>query len=327
MKDLKSLIQLLSDGEYHSGESLGAALGVSRAAVWKRLQQLAPLGIPLESSKGVGYRIPAGLDLLDRQAIMACMGSAARKDLADILLFDQIDSTNGYLLNGDFPSGTVCLAETQSSGRGRRGRDWHSPYGRNLYFSIVWQFHQGVATLEGLSLAVGVVLAETVTSLGVGDVRLKWPNDLLREGCKLGGVLIEVGGDLSGECRAVIGVGLNVRMSDGFSRKDAAHISQPWTDLKAGGFEGTRNMLCGHILDRLLPAFHAYPEQRFGAFRARWESFSAFQNKQVQLVIPGTSITGKLLGIDDQGAVHLLVEGCERVFRGGEISLRGCDDH
>lgn len=320
--DMKPLIEILADGEFHSGEGLGERLGVTRAAVWKRLQSLLTLGIPIETSRGRGYRLQGGrLDLLNREQILQGVGTPATELLGAFSCFDEIESTNSFLLTQG-GHGDVCVAERQTAGRGRRGRQWFSPYGRNIYFSVRWHFDQGVAALEGLSLAVGVLLAETLAQVGLKKVELKWPNDLLYEGRKLGGVLVEVGGDLTGECVVVIGIGLNVSMSDVISPDDETLISQPWIDLKQLGVDCSRNMLCSSIISSLLPALQIFPREGFIAYRARWENRCAFLGQKISVHVPACVRHGILLGVDQQGGLRVMVDGGEVTFAGGEISLR-----
>lgn len=317
--DVIQLLDILSDGEFHSGEDLGRRLGITRAAVWKRLQYLAVLDISVEASRGRGYRIAGGMDLLNRDQILSAIAPEALSLLGSLACMPEVESTNSVLLHGG-GHGAVCLAERQTAGRGRRGRPWFSPYGRNLYLSVRWHFDQGVAALEGLSLAVGVLLAETLDRAGVVDVNLKWPNDLLCNGNKLGGILIEVGGDLTGECAVVVGVGLNVFMSDALGA--AGKIDQPWADLKQQGFFGKRSELCGAILSSLLPALNTYPADGFSRYRERWESHCAYLNQPINVLLPAGSCEGTLLGVDSQGAVRVATEKGELSFAGGEISLR-----
>lgn len=322
----RALMECLADGEFHSGEELGSRLGVSRAAVWKKIQTLTLPGLSIESVKGSGYRIVGGLSLLCADAIKEDLSPDARSVLGGLLCFDQIPSTNQYLLDRDGLCGDVCLSESQSAGRGRRGRNWHSPFGKNLYLSVAWQFNQGVAVLEGLSLAIGVLVVEALQSLGVDGLCLKWPNDILhKQGNvykKLGGVLIEVGGDLNGDCKVVIGLGLNVSMSDVLIEQDVRVVDQPWCDLKQLGFDGNRNRLSSAILSAFLPALAAYAEEGFAAYRTRWGSFSAFAGRKVLLSSSASVVHGEFLGVDSSGALLLSTESGEQTFSGGELSLR-----
>ncbi|MDX1654152.1 MAG: biotin--[acetyl-CoA-carboxylase] ligase, partial [Candidatus Competibacteraceae bacterium] len=226
----RRLLEVLGDGRFHSGEELARALGVSRAAVWKHLNSLGRRGLEVHAVRGRGYRLPNPLELLDPEGIRAQLSPSVQGRLAQLEVFDQIDSTNSYLLTrakAGAPGGSVCLAERQSAGRGRRGRQWISPFAANLYLSVLWRYPDGPALLSGLSLAVGVAMARALEGVGVVGVGLKWPNDLLWRDQKLGGILLEFGGESSGPCQVVTGVGLNVTMP----KEPALDIDQPWPDL------------------------------------------------------------------------------------------------
>lgn len=268
-----ALVRRLADGDFVSGETLGADMGISRAAIWKQLQQLQEYGLDVESVKGRGYRIPGGLDLLDKMAITDELGPQSRACLAALHLEPVLGSTNSWLLRqlaaGSVAPGTACLAEQQSQGRGRRGRAWISPFGCNLYCSLGWEFEQGVAALEGLSLAVGVAAVAALEKLGLTGVNLKWPNDLLWQGRKLGGVLLEISGDASGLCQVVIGIGLNVSMPEPL----AASIDQPWVNLAeiaGGGGLPSRSRVAGMLLDEIILMLCQFQQQGFAPFHGRW---------------------------------------------------------
>ena len=321
-KSLELLLSTLSDGAYHSGEELGELLQVSRAAVWKKLQQLQDIGISISSVKGRGYCVEGGLDLLSQSGLVDGLGELDKGGLC-LEVFPVIDSTNSYLMSrlseGESVHRQVCTAEKQSAGKGRRGRKWESPFARNIYLSLGWKFDQGVAALEGLSLAVGVAIVNALEKNSVQGVTLKWPNDLLYEGRKLGGVLIEMAGDPSGECHVVIGIGLNVNMPG-----EQVEIDQPWVDLKtiANG-NVSRSLLVKEMLVELFSLLQDFEEKQFKAYKQRWEELNAHAKKEVSLVSPSMAIRGTVLGVTDTGSIRLLVEGEERDFSGGEISLRG----
>ena len=318
--DVIPLIRILADGQFHSGESLGEALGITRAAIWKRLQALTGLGLDVESIKGRGYRLEGGLQLLDEERIKTALSSEARRHLATLFCLQEVDSTNQFLMSADARCGDVCLAERQSAGRGRRGRTWISPYAQNIYLSIRWGYEQGVAALEGLSLAVGVILLEVLRdSFGLAGLNLKWPNDVLLNGKKLGGILIEVGGDLTGECYVVVGVGLNLNMNPHVAKEE---INQPWIDLQQASVAVDRNHLCALMISQLLPALKRFPEKGFDLYRERWLQNAAYLNQWVVLSTPADSERGILRGVDHSGSLLVEVEAGVRVFCGGELSVR-----
>lgn len=324
LQQLRPLLKLLADGEVHSGEFLGAALGVSRAAVWKQLQKLEHYGLPLESVKGRGYRLPGGLNLLSAEAIEAGLDPQARGLLQKLLLRDEVDSTNARLLGRleqGCGHGVAMFAERQTAGRGRRGRNWVSPFSGGISLSIGWQFSGGVQLLEGLSLAVGVALARALEEFQVPDVRLKWPNDVWCRGRKLAGVLLELSGDLTDRCAVVVGIGLNV----GLRGDSAAAIDQPWIDLNCVRPGVDRNRLAAAMLNQLLPLLHGYPERGFGAYREAWLALDQFAGRPVRLVSASRDWCGIAAGVDESGALILDMDGERRPFHGGEASLRGAE--
>ena len=165
-----TLLPLLADGEFHSGQDCADQLGISRTAVWKQLRRLADHGLELESVRGRGYRIPGGLELLDSDAVRKQLAPGAAPLLDELAIHPTIDSTNAEALRrveAGAGRGLVCTAEQQLAGRGRRGRPWVSPFGRNLYVSLVWEFTGGAAAIEGLSLATGVAVARALADCGL----------------------------------------------------------------------------------------------------------------------------------------------------------------
>lgn len=322
---LQRILRLLADGRFHSGQELGETLGVSRTAVWKHLQKLEALDISLESVKGKGYRLCGGLDLLNTEKIQQQLPLEVRRFLAALDIHTVIDSTNNYLMQlaASCESGHVCLAEQQTAGKGRRGRQWVSPFAKNIYLSIAWNF-DGIAALEGLSLAVGVAIVEALEQLGISGVQLKWPNDVLWRQRKLAGILLEMTGDPAGLCQVVIGIGINVTMPT----SDALGIDQPWVDLQTIQSKSnlsqpvSRNKLVAALLTNLLPLLHHYPDGKFAAYRERWERLNVYAGQPVALHTAKSVVIGQMLGVDNSGALRLETENGETLFYGGEVSLR-----
>jgi BirA family biotin operon repressor/biotin-[acetyl-CoA-carboxylase] ligase len=323
---LQTLLSMLADGEFHSGESLGEAQGVSRAAVWKQLKKLEPLGLDCHSVKGRGYRVPGGINLLDRALFEPGLDAEVASSLSHIELALILESTNKVAAAeaqlGDC-HGRLYIAEQQTAGRGRRGRLWASPFARNLYFSLTWSFGGGAASLEGLSLVVGLALRNGLAAMGVRGVALKWPNDLLHQGRKLAGVLLEMSGDASGQCQVVIGMGVNVAMPE-----DAATgVDQPWTDLQQiMGESLDRNRVLAALLNALVPALQQFERQGFTPFRDAWQQHNAHQGQQVRLSTDSFSQQGECLGVDAKGALLLATDAGVKAFYGGELSLKALGD-
>ncbi len=316
------LVELLADGNFHSGESLGAALGLTRSAVWKHIQGFAALGLRVDAIRGKGYRIAGGLDLLNREGIQAALSVGAMADIKTLDVFDAVDSTNEVALSrvraGDIGR-YVCLAEYQTAGRGRRNRRWVSPYAANIYLSMVREFSGGVAAIDGLSLVVGVAVCEALESLGIDGVGLKWPNDLVVGPAKLGGILIEISGDLAGSCLAVIGIGINVSMP-GQAMDLAENI---WTDLSCIGKSGIRrNAVAAALLNSLCPALAEFQRDGLPAFVGRWRRLDVVMGRNISLLIGDAVIVGVAEGIDASGSLLVSTMDDVRAYRSGEVSVR-----
>ncbi len=308
-----AIVKKLADGQFHSGEVLGKELGVTRAAISRQIKSLRQWGLDVFSVTGRGYLLTQSLDLLCLELLNQALPRTK------IVLHPIIDSTNQYLLDriASYPSGSVCLAEYQENGRGRRGRKWHSPFGANLYLSMFWQLESGVAAAMGVSLVIGVAIAETLTELGVPELKLKWPNDLYWKGKKLGGILIEMSGQ-TGECaNLVIGLGLNISMPEN------AEIDQDWISLSMIDAKFThKNMLAISLISSIHKALNIYEEQGLSPFLEKWKRFDHFYHKQVKLITGHQTIKGIAQGIDLQGALLLDIHGEVTPFVAGEISLR-----
>lgn len=320
---LSTLLSMMSDGRFHSGERLGASLGVSRAAVWKALVRLETEGFPIQRVRGKGYRIPRGAVLFDLKAIRQHLPSG----LAEYWqwhLSQAIDSTNAEAQRLMSGAGShhplVCISEQQTAGRGRRGRTWVSPYAQNIYMTFVEPFTNGAQGLEGLSLVVGIVLADTLESCGYPGVRLKWPNDLLLENKKLAGILIEIAGDLTSDCVAVIGVGVNVLMQ----AEAGAQIAQPWTSLLQASDQGEldRNRLVAVFAEKLLLALREFRQSGFQAFVTEWDKRDVWLSQSVSVTSGTNTLTGVHQGVSDRGALKLLTAAGQILVSGGEVSLR-----
>jgi BirA family biotin operon repressor/biotin-[acetyl-CoA-carboxylase] ligase len=316
---VQRLLSLLADGQYRSGSSLVASLGISSPLLRKSLDELRALGVSIESSRGRGYRISGGLDLLNEHLISTEL-APLNYDRIDVL--KTVDSTNRVAQThmSDGSRQVLVAAEYQGEGRGRRGRQWVSPYAANLYLSLGYRFKGGAASLQGLSLAVGLAVQQTLASLGVTGVQLKWPNDLLLEKRKLGGVLIELAGDLSGECSVVIGVGLNVKMPGGVK----SSIDQEWADLgnhMTGAL--TRSQLLIEIVRSLTQLLNEFEGKGFSEYAQHWQAVHAFQDHSVRLLMGHAEVEGICRGVDAKGEVLVEVEGKLNSYPAGEISLRG----
>ncbi|MFR0656630.1 bifunctional biotin--[acetyl-CoA-carboxylase] ligase/biotin operon repressor BirA [Pantoea sp. SIMBA_079] len=308
------LAALLADGEFHSGEQLGEALGMSRAAVNKHIQTLKSWGLDIYTVTGKGYSLAMPLQLLDEALIQAHL------ETSGIAVIPVIDSTNQYLLDrmDQLESGFACVAEYQQAGRGRRGRKWFSPFGANLYLSMYWRLEQGPAAAMGLSLVIGIVMAEVIQSFGAENVRVKWPNDLYLNDRKLAGILVELTGKTGDAAQIVMGAGINL----GMRGEGTSEINQGWINLQEAGVTIDRNQLAAHIINSLRAALPLFERDGLAPFIPRWEKLDNFINRPVKLLIGEREVYGIARGIDKQGGLLLEQEGVSKSWVGGEISLR-----
>lgn len=269
------------------------------------------------SDSPTGFAAP-GAEPLDATAIRAGLSANASNRLAALEVLASVDSTNARLLNAaehGQASGSICLAETQTAGRGRRGRGWSSPPGGNLYLSLLWRFSSAIP-LDGLSIATGIAVARVLRDLGAPDIRLKWPNDVYHDRRKLGGILLE---SVTGPERVVVaGIGLNVAMPD--AARSA--IDQPWTDLAAVlGQRPSRNRLATLLIDRLLP-LHADWPAALPDLAEDWTEFDLLLDRPVELLAGERRLRGIARGIDGSGALRLATPTGMRLISSGEVSLR-----
>lgn len=309
-----TLVGILADGEFHSGEQLGEQLGMSRAAINKHIQTLKEWGIDVFTVTGKGYSLPSAMQLLNEQAINA------RLENGRLAVIPVIDSTNQYLLDrmDTLQSGDACVAEYQQAGRGRRGRQWFSPFGSNLYLSMYWRLEQGPAAAMGLSLVIGIVLAEALQEQGAPDIRVKWPNDIYLDDRKLAGILVELTGKTGDAAQIVIGAGINLAM-----RAPAADvINQGWINLQEAGVNVDRNALSALIVNKMRTALVEFEQEGLAPFIERWARLDNFINRPVKLLIGDREIFGIARGIDQQGGLILEQDGVRKSWVGGEISLR-----
>ncbi|CAI8881808.1 DNA-binding transcriptional repressor/biotin-(acetyl-CoA-carboxylase) ligase BirA [Pseudomonas sp. IT-P253] len=316
-----TLLKLLKDGRFHSGPALGVALGVSRSAVWKQLQHLeAELGLSIHKVRGRGYQLAVPLTLLDPVEIRE---QAPTCDWP-VFVSDSLDSTNAEALRvieRGQAAPFLVLAERQTAGRGRRGRKWVSPFAENIYYSLVLRIEGGMRQLEGLSLVVGLAVMQALRELGVSGVGLKWPNDVLVGQKKIAGILLELVGDPADVCHVVLGVGINVNM------QMTDEVDQQWTSMRLeSGRVFDRNHLVAKLGEMLQAYLSRHQVDGFSAIQAEWEQNHLWQGRAVSLIAGVNQIDGEVLGIDSQGALRLKVGGVEKVFSGGELSLRLRDD-
>jgi len=319
MSQLDHILHLLSDGQFHSGEKIGNTLGVTRSAVWQTLKRLLDPNLELQAIRKRGYRIPGGLELLNEEVIRSQLGDQ-QKNLPQLELLQTVNSTNTHLLlKKNLPSGYTVFAEQQTEGRGRFGRTWVSPFGRNLYLSMAWNFPGGTTTLAGLSLVIGIAVVNALESYGLTGIKLKWPNDIIYHQRKLGGILVEVTGDVTGLCQAIIGIGINVQAPQTLNTA----IDQSWIDIRnIKPHQPQRNKLGGLILKELLTVLPEFQQKGLQAFRSYWQPLDAFAGQPVTVHTQQGPIEGIADGIDQVGNLRVIINGEAQTFNSGEVSIR-----
>ncbi|ATF09616.1 bifunctional biotin--[acetyl-CoA-carboxylase] ligase/biotin operon repressor BirA [Candidatus Enterovibrio altilux] len=307
------LIRILADGNCHSEKNLSQTLGINRATISQHIKKLQQWGLEVLQAQSKGYYLLAPLDLLSEAVL--------RKKLhvPEFTLVPVIDSTNQYLLDriGQLTSGMSCLAEYQHAGRGRRGGVWFSPFCANLCFSIYWKLDASITAAMGLSLVVGVAMVEVLAKLGTEGVKVKWPNDLYWQDKKLAGILIEMTGQAGDAIHLVIGVGLNIAMSD------KCDVDQNWVNLKdtSNTLPG-KNILAAALINGVIDALKKYEINGMIGFVEQWNKYDNFQNRSVKLLLEKFETQGIVRGINEQGALLLETETGIIPYLSGKISFR-----
>lgn len=325
MQTRQRLMHLLNDRHFTAGTELGKQLGISRAAVHKHISALKASGLPVDGVSGRGYRLARGIVPLERDGIARYLDERCRPQIKKILVEQCVDSTSNVLRRlsqEESVRGAVCIAESQAGGRGRRGSPWISSAYRNLLISAGWVFDSWPLELTGLAIAVGVTLIDAMKGLGIDNLGMKWPNDIVYDGKKLGGILIDVSGESAGACTLIVGIGINVQIAPG----DGTRIEQPWTDLVTVlGRNVDRNELAGVCISGLYNLLLDYPCTGLDPYRERWAQADVLAGRQVTVVTHegGGLVHGRVVGLGNAGALILAEDkGGRRMFYSGEVSVR-----
>ncbi len=317
----EELIKQLATGDFVSGQQLGQLFGVSRAAISKHIKAISEMGLDVFRVTGKGYKLAEPIVLLDRDQISQLLASKSIKPKVEV--HHIIDSTNDHLvrcLSNEISQGHTCIAEYQSAGRGRRGRQWISPFGSNLYLSMYWRLEQGMSAAMGLNIVAALAVSDAIKSLFNIDVQLKWPNDIYLSGVKLAGILIDLDGQALEPCHCVIGIGLNLKMPE----ESARYVDQPWTDISQHTKqEIDRNRLVAEIIYHLHRRLTLHESGGQTNLVNEWQALDFFYGKPVKLISGERVIQGVCQGIDAQGALMLNIGGETKAMYGGELSLRG----
>lgn len=320
---LLQLLRNLAHGEPVAVEELAEGAGIAPAALTAMLPELLPELVDhgVKQRRDGSLRVPGGVDLLDAERIRAAVQQVLSETMP-IEVHGVTGSTNDMArerVEADGPAPAVILAEAQTAGRGRRGRAWSSPVAANVYLSQVEALSGGLEGAGGLSLAVGVAVADAIEAETAVAVSLKWPNDLLADGRKLGGILVELVATPAGP-HAIIGIGINVRVP----AYTSAGIDQAWIDLaQASGRRVDRNRLAAAIIARLHETLHGFRERGFDAtLRRRWQARDPFFGQRVVARSEQGEIRGWGRGIDRRGEFVIETDEGTVSVGAGEVTLR-----
>lgn len=327
---LLNLLNHLHDGTCHSGTKLGEALGISRSAIWKQINQLIEAGVPIIRVPHKGYQLTNPFIFLSEQQIRDCLQANQFPQPFNVHLFNSIDSTNRFLKELTVSNQLdICCAEIQTQGRGRFGRHWHSPFGENIYCSSRWNLNCDLSSLSGLSLVSSLaVLAALKEITSIPQIQIKWPNDILWGTKKLSGSLIEVMAESNGNIQVIIGIGLNVNSDT--AQQPLNDI--PWCSL----FEITqktydRNQLIARIILHLERYLSRFVQEGLEPFINDWNDCDYLKGKYSTVTQASGSISGIACGInqagllilkDDKGTLHYIGSGDASLRAGGENSSR-----
>ncbi len=321
--NLPDLLSTMADGRFHSGQNLAHERSVSRTAIHKAIHQLIDMGIEIDRLPGRGYRLRRVIELLDGNKILNLLSAQASRHVAELEIFAEIGSTNTYLLNSASelaPSGQVCIAECQRAGKGRRGNPWVSPFGASITLSLLWRFDNCDHRIGALSLLIAIHLARMLENAGLNQVRLKWPNDIYSRNQKLGGILLDMVGEVGGQVHIVIGIGINVAMPE----QMADAIGQPWTDLASempGGYP-SRNFLAAQTISAMIEAIIEFERDGLLKLQDMWQVYDLCYQRTVRISRFNGYVEGEGAGIDEQGRLLLKTENGLQAYTSGEVSLR-----
>ena len=317
----ESIIDLLKkNNDYYSGAKISAELGISRAAVWKKVNGLRKKGFIIEAAPSKGYRLISFPDLSEEYIRSAVKGDFWK----DIFVYDRVNSSNELAMflaaKDDLLTSIVIIADFQEKGKGRLGRTWISPPGRNIYMSIAFKPRLDTKDATMLTLLTSVACAHAIKKISGLQVSIKWPNDLILSGKKLGGILTEIRADIDKVNLAVIGIGINVNMGKGDFTEEIRSIA---TSIKEeSGKCCSRNELVIEILRQIEHFYGMLIELGKYPLLNEWKILSSTLGNSVKVVIGDETLIGLAEDIDDNGMLILeLSSGLRRRISAGDITL------
>jgi BirA family transcriptional regulator, biotin operon repressor / biotin---[acetyl-CoA-carboxylase] ligase len=313
--NLIRLIEILNNGAFHSGTQLGEQLNISRAGIWKIIKHLQEEGIEIQSVKGKGYQLQSPLILIRKENIASAIDTDC-----DLHIFESIDSTNAYLKTHDSKKKYhICIAEKQTAGKGRFGRPWTSPFGKNIYCSIKYVIQKDVSEISGLSLAVGLAVIQAIEKLTIpSGLQIKWPNDIFFKGVKLAGISMDVRAESNALTEVILGIGINTNMLD-----DKSHIGRDWSSLqKIKGVYIDRNKVIVHLLQTIIHTIEAFHTLGLTTYIERYNQYDYLKDKHITLTSGKFQYSGISLGINENGHLKVQLDNGEtRHFSSGDTSF------
>lgn len=316
----EDIVKALAKGQFVSGQSLADDFGISRAAISNQINALVNMGLDIFKVRGKGYQLAKPINLLERTKVVQHIPENLNEFPVEV--HSIIDSTNDYLMRklpNQVVSGQVCLAEYQQAGRGRRGRQWISPFGSHLYLSVYYKLDQGMSQAMGLSLVSALAVKDAITEIADVNIQLKWPNDVYAEGRKLAGILIDLEGQATGDCHCVIGIGINVQMPSAM----ALEIDQPWSDINSLVEETIdRNILAAKLITSLGKRIRQQQKDGLISMLDEWHQHDLYLDKEIKLLTGNKEQFGICRGVNEQGALMLEADGVIKPIYGGEVSIR-----
>lgn len=317
------ILKRLNHERYSSGQELADTLDVTRATIHNCILRLEAMGVSIERVRGKGYRLLRPLDLIDANKIKSNLSPEVLNGLMQINVLHQVDSTNNFISSYESPATShfsVVLAEMQSAGKGRRGRTWESPYAANIYMSLLWTMQKSMSEVGALSPLLAISMVRALAAMGIEGLGLKWPNDIYCHYKKLAGLLIECSGEVNGNTKMIIGVGVNVHMDD----QDNIHIDQPWTNILSNtpNTSVSRNDIVPSLLNHMVPILNKFNSDQIESLVEDWREWDIMQNQQVVLHTTNKDIVGVARGIDETGRLLLETKQGTQVFSAGDVSLR-----
>lgn len=317
------VLQKLSGGDFYSGQRLAQLCKVSRARVWQAVELLRSYGLNIHAVKGKGYSMLSAIELIDTKIIQNLLKSECLPQVSKLEVFNQIDSTNDYILRSlsRIEPGFICLAEGQAKGRGRRGKGWFSPLTKNIAFSYYQVLDVSIQQAQSLSLVVGIAVVKAIESLigtteGLG---IKWPNDIWYHGAKLCGILVETHNmPDTQKSGIIIGIGLNTH-----------HIALEHSQVKVTSIEEitgkivSRNQMIAAIINELVPRLERFYKVGIEGFIQEWKQYDILQGKPVTVTNPQhQKLEGVGCGINEQGAIVISHDGVNKAYYSGDIKVR-----